>query len=126
MNSIGIIREAARLLRERATVATPGPWWARDTDTCWTLHGVGGRLPGWGSMPEQVIGKQILKAPKAGTTMAEYWPDAADAAHMVPMLNPAVALTLAELLDTFAEYDETDERHRSVLAVARAYLGESL
>jgi len=68
---------------------------------CWRLHGVAGRIPGDDLIPEQVINSQILKAPKRGTSMAEYWPNAADGAWIVTM-NPLVGLALADLLDQHA------------------------
>ena len=62
--------------------ATEGPWWFDEDEHCWRLHGVFGRIPVQGVIPEQVMNKQILKAPKIGTPYAEYWPAAADAAFI--------------------------------------------
>jgi hypothetical protein len=72
-------------IRERHTAATDGPWWFDESDTCWRLHGVMGRIPPLrrdGFFPEQVMKKQILKAAKQDTPYAEYWPDEADAAFI--------------------------------------------
>jgi hypothetical protein len=73
-------------IRERHAAATEGPWWFDESDTCWRLHGVMGRIPPLrrdGFFPEHVMNKQILKAAKQGTPYAEYWPDKADAAFIV-------------------------------------------
>jgi hypothetical protein len=92
--------------REAADSATPGPWWFDESDWCWRLHGVAFKIPpqlfpdGEVMIPEQVVNKQILKAPKTGTPYAEYWPDAADAAFIVtartamPLLLAAVEAVL--------------------------------
>ena len=78
--------ERLAAIRERHAAATDGPWWFDESDTCWRLHGVMGRIPPLrrdGFFPEQVMNKQILKAAKQGTPYAEYWPDKADAAFIV-------------------------------------------
>jgi len=62
--------------------ATEGPWWFDEDEHCWRLHGVAWRMPADPPIPEQVMNKQILKAPKKGTPYAEYWPDAPDAAFI--------------------------------------------
>jgi len=68
-------------IKARVAAATPGPWWSDESDMCWRLHGVMGRIPPQldGAIPEQIMNKQILKAAKKGTTQAEYWPEPADA-----------------------------------------------
>ncbi|WP_152748269.1 hypothetical protein [Micromonospora sp. RV43] len=117
------LREAAWLMRERANAATDGPWWSDDSDQSWQLHGVAFRLPPpWEGAPEQIVNKQILKAPKASEQVEPYWPDAADAAHMVPMLNPAVALAIADWLDTGVNPYACVDR-APMFRVAAAYLG---
>lgn len=84
-------------IRQRAAVATEGPWWFDEDDNCWRLHGVHGRIPADPiGIPEQVINHQILKAPKRGTTYAEYWPNAADAAFISRSREDIPAL-LAEI-----------------------------
>jgi hypothetical protein len=77
--------ERLAAIRERHAAATDGPWWFDESDTCWRLHGVMGRIPPLrrdGLFPEQVMNKQILKAPKQGTPYAEYWPGEADGAFI--------------------------------------------
>ncbi len=125
-----LLRRAAAKLRETAEAATPGPWWSDDSAQCWRLHGVGMRLPAQGLIPEQVVNKQILKAPKHGTPYAEYWPDPADAA-LIEMFGPPVALALAGWLDSYVRDDAPFfERDRAfvgveqAVAVARAVLRE--
>lgn len=71
-------------IKARADAATPGPWWFDESDLVWRLHGVHAVLPPFmEGFPEQVVNHQILKAPKTGTTYAEYWPNEADAAFIV-------------------------------------------
>lgn len=72
-------------IRAYVDAATEGPWWFDESENCWRLHGVMGRIPAQlsGRIPEQIVNKQILKAPKRGTSYAEYWPDAADAEFIV-------------------------------------------
>lgn len=70
-------------IKERTEAATPGPWWSDDGEDCWRLHGVAARIPAHGPVPEQVVNKQILKAPKQGTPYAEYWPGEADALFII-------------------------------------------
>lgn len=62
----------------RLKAATPGPWWFDEDENVWRLHGVAARFDN-PPFAETVVNKQILKAPKANTPYAEYWPDAADA-----------------------------------------------
>ena len=91
-------------VREREQAATPGPWWSDQDDGVYRLHGVAGRIPAQDPIPEQVMNKQIAKAPKQGTPYAEYWPDEADDAFItqartdLPRLLAAVerVLELAE------------------------------
>jgi hypothetical protein len=83
--------EAEYLARQ----ATAGPWWSEDSDDCWKLQGVAFVAPADELIPEQVVNKQILKAPKRGTPYAEYWPNAADAEHIVTW-DPARVLRLVE------------------------------
>jgi hypothetical protein len=70
--------------RERVNAATPGPWWYDEDEDCWRLHGVAMRmLPPFEGFPEQIVNKQIIKAPKRDTPYAEYWPEPADAEFIV-------------------------------------------
>ncbi|MET8985916.1 hypothetical protein ABZW49_10745 [Nonomuraea wenchangensis] len=71
-------------IRKRHQAATDGPWWFDESENCWRLHGVAGRIPPQldGLIPEQIVNKQILKAAKRNTPYAEYWPDDADAAFI--------------------------------------------
>jgi hypothetical protein len=108
--SADTLRAAAKLMRERAEAATPGPWWSDDSDQCWRLHGVhavipAAMFPGTDEVmiPEQVMNHQILKAPKSGTPYAEYWPHEADAAQITSW-HPLVALAVAEWLEGIAAH----------------------
>jgi hypothetical protein len=123
---VELIREAARLMRQRAEAATAGPWWYDDDADCWRLHGVAARLPsgieGW---PDQLVNSQILKAPKHGTPYAEYWPSDADAEHIASW-HPGVALAVAALLDSLADLYSAGfvEPQPLPMAIVRAYLGK--
>lgn len=68
-------------IEERHASATEGPWFSDDSESSWRLHGVAFRIPPplGGKIPEQVVNKQILKAPKHSTPYAEYWPVGGDA-----------------------------------------------
>lgn len=98
VETVDLLSRAADALDAALQGATDGPWWVQETDQCWTLHGVHATLPAQGSIPPQVIGAQILKAPKTGTPYAEYWPNRADGKRIPMMSNPAVARALAVLL----------------------------
>ena len=65
--------------------ASPGRWWAEDGREHWQL---------FVSENPDYHGRQIIKAPKAGTPYAEYWPNEYDAALIVAALN-----TLPAFLD---------------------------
>lgn len=78
----GLTAELERL-RAIEQAATEDPWWSDESDQCWRLHGVAARIPAHDPLPEQIVNKQILKAPKHGTPYAEYWPDPADAEFIV-------------------------------------------
>lgn len=134
-NPAEVMRSAADLMRERAQAATPGPWWADESENCWRLHGVAFKVPpqkfddGSVMIPEQVINKQILKAPKHGTPYAEYWPDEADAVY-IPSMHPLVGLAVAKLLSKVAWAVELDADliarvgYGEALEVARIFLSE--
>jgi hypothetical protein len=91
-----------------AEAATKGPWWSDDSDNAWRLHGVAFTVPPQlgGEIPAQPVNKQILKAPKHGTSYAEYWPDPADDAH-ITMWHPGVTALAAAFLE--AEGDRASE-----------------
>jgi len=67
------------VIEARADAATAGPWWWDEDEFMWRLHGVHGTISGNDWIPEQVLNHQIAKAPKQGTSYAEYWPERADA-----------------------------------------------
>lgn len=115
---VDLLRRAAEKLRSLAEDSTPGPWWSDDSEDSWRLHGVGMRIPAQldGLIPEQIVNKQILKAPKHSTPYAEYWPNAFDA-ELITTMGPPVALALADWLDAEAD------GHAAVKGVG-AVLGE--
>lgn len=100
-------------IQGRHEAATPGPWWSDESDLMWRLHGVHARIPGNENtlLPEQIINKQIVKAPKSGTNYAEYWPDEADDAFITHAWQ--------DIADLLAEAKRLiDERDRYKAATA--------
>lgn len=90
-------------IREREAAATPGPWWSDEDDRCWRLHGVDAVLPSPSAgLPDQIVNRQILKAPKRDTPYAEYWPDEADGAFIVH--------SRVDVRDLLAEVDRLRDR----------------
>ncbi len=73
-------------LRKMVDEATLGPWRYEESKDTWTLHGEAREFKG---KMRNGIGPsmQILKAPKRGTSYAEYWPNAADGALLVTAVN---------------------------------------
>jgi hypothetical protein len=102
-------------IRERHEAATEGPWWFDESDLTWRLHGVAGVIPpsADGLIPEQIVNKQILKAPKKGTTYAEYWPDDADAAF--------ISHAWEDVRRLLAELDAAQEKLRKIDACPVVY-----
>ncbi len=94
---VELLREAARLMRERASGATQGRWEA-DAETV------------------SVTGETRYVCDTFG--LADKWPNA----QHIASWDPAVALAVADLLDTLTEYDWSDERHSTALTLARRYL----
>lgn len=104
------LREAARLIRERANAASPGPWhqMCMGSEGCSVLND--GRL------------RDRKHVSFSGRK--EWWADHADAVH-VASWDPEVALAVADWLD--AEADDAARfplRFPQALAVARAYLNK--
>jgi hypothetical protein len=108
------LRRAAKLMRERAEAATPGPWHAHED---YVSSGTFG-LVSTGVNEDPSVADHVLVER-----------DHRDAEHMAGM-DPLVGLALAVLFDRIAWMVEIDadltERVGvpETLAVARAYLGE--
>lgn len=107
------LRETARLMRERAEAATPGPW----------SNEFGDHLV-WPSE----------KGPAASDPIAAIGPAHEESAEHIASWHPDVALAVAYLLDAAAEgacCDEcmadpsADPLRTAALDVARAYRGQS-
>lgn len=102
------LREAARLIRERAQAASAAPWCVRvlPARTTGTLH----------PSPAQYM---VIAGPVNVANAGE--PDA----PFIAAMHPGVALALADWLDRTAADDEFGEvtGFDEALAVARAYLG---
>ncbi len=88
-------------VRRYVHTATDEPWWFDEDELSWRLHGVMDRLPAQRNIPEQILNKQILKAPKRNTPYAEYWPDPADGEFIVRARTdlPALASFAATMLE---------------------------
>ena len=98
------LREAARLIRERAQAATPGPW-----------HTINQYV--WRDGADQCPGESPVVRDGVETE--------ADAEHIASW-HPVVALAVADLLDALAGEPVLYEDNpvvRKALAVADAYLG---
>lgn len=109
------VREAARLMRERARTATPGPWAVPVANVFRVVApGAPHYNPPMGMTPPYPW--RIVHEPDL------YAPFAPDAAHIASW-HPAVALAVADWLD--AAIGATKVQHDAALAVARAYLGEA-
>jgi len=113
MSDAETLRNAAKLLRERAEMATPGPWrqMCLGSEGCLVLRATGTpRERGRGRVAR--FGQKDWKA------------DHADAEYVAAM-HPGVALAVADWLDAeaaFAEHEVADLALEA-LAVARAILG---
>lgn len=100
-------------IKGRTEAATPGPWWFDEDDRTWRLHGVHAIIPPFmEGMPEQVMNHQILKAPKQGTTYAEYWPSEADAAFIVAARTDVPRLVAA--LEAALNYHQPEQLYAMV------------
>lgn len=97
--SAEVLRRVAKLMRERAEAATPGPWaTGRSSDDAPAFV----RKPGWWVVASHT--------------------DDGDATH-ISSWHPAVALVVADWLDHEAEMHEWEYDTTHALTVARAYLG---
>jgi hypothetical protein len=112
------MRRAAKLLRERAEKATPGPWdhMCLGSEGCLVLRASG-------TIRERGHGRVARFGQK------DWQADHADAEHVAGM-GPLVALAVADLLDKIAWMGELDPDMLGrvgcdeAIAIARAYLGE--
>lgn len=105
---VELIREAARLIRERAEAATPGPWESLDGGDrliAWKLDPSGQFDDDWDYVVDEPIG------------------NSANAEHIASW-HPGVALLVADWLDIGANPYACVDREPMV-ALARAYLGKS-
>lgn len=113
------LRSAARLMRERAAVATPGPWHAHEQDGNWYVSS-----NQWGQVSTGLNEEPSLPE----FLMIER--DRRDADYIAGM-DPAVGLALAALFDRIAWMAELDEELLGrvgvdeTLAVALAYLSKT-
>lgn len=114
------LRSAAKLMRERALAATPGPWRAHEEN-----HG------NW--YVSSVAFGQVSTGINEEPSLPEFLMierDQRDAEHVAGM-DPVVALALADLLDRVAWMVKLDGELAGrvgvdeTLAVARAFLGET-
>lgn len=111
MTPVETLREAARLMRERAEAATPGPW---------TTHGIGVLAPrerdDIAEGPGRIFEAQL---PYRSERMR------ANTAHVVGM-HPGVALAVADWLEAEVWASESPGfPEPRALTVARVYLGEA-
>ncbi len=111
------LREAARLMRERAQAATPGPWVARHHPGLLVGYAQGPSPRDENGFSQEHMGRVL---PGYGGTVYPW-----DAAHIASW-HPAVALAVADWLEVTARDVGTSSlSFHSAIAVARAYLGEA-
>jgi hypothetical protein len=109
---VELIREAARLIRQRAEAATPGPWEVEGS--------------------RSIVGPEGMKPKLAGHVVCSVgaWdrgvPSEADAEHIASW-SPDKALPVAALLESLADLYAAGfaEPQPLVLAIVNAYLGRS-
>ncbi|GAA2361116.1 hypothetical protein Cme02nite_38700 [Catellatospora methionotrophica] len=107
------LRAAAKKIRAICAGVQATPWTEDNNDMSWQLRG-------------GVVGEfQLIKAPKKGSTQAEYWPNAAERQHIL-LWQPDTALLVANWLENVAEIEKHGFRPATsaALAVARAINGE--
>ncbi len=115
MTPVETLRAAARLMRERAQAATPGPW-DRAEDVALGRGHEGNFLANWQG--------EYLRG--VGDTGDGAQADA-DAVHIASW-HPAVALAVADWLDRYAGVTDRNPElapNSPALDVARAYLSEA-
>lgn len=106
--SADLLRQAASLIRARAEAATPGPWVVVGDDD------------------ELLAPRTVTDSGEPGERyiVAEY--AGSDAEHIASFASPAVALAVADWLETAAQDHELRFQHamcdERALDVARAYL----
>jgi hypothetical protein len=109
-DQIARIREAARLIRQRAEAATEGPWESLDG---------GDRLVAWKLDPSGRFDDDfdyVVDEPIANAANAEH----------IASWHPGVALAVAALLNSLADLYAAGiaEPQPLPMAIVRAYLGE--
>lgn len=116
---VDLITRAAKLMRERALAASPGPWVARDDKRGGSIRHSGPSASATDKPEAQNLGRYVVCGVGAYDLGL---PSPADTAHIVSW-HPAVALAVSDWLDIganpYACIDLTP-----MLAVARAYLGQ--
>lgn len=113
------LRETARMIRETAQAATPGPW-VRSGSSIETDHECSPSHDCW------PVGDTYSGMKPDGSTYPRDL-NRSDAEHIASW-HPAVALAVADWLDTVAEdwqYDVAAAYRRSALAVARTWRGDT-
>lgn len=113
-----VLRTAAKLMKEGADLATPGPWHTHPGNRVSDNVRADGRLViDGGGWSEDGGGKPVVY----GAALT------ADAAYIASM-SPAVAMAVAALLNELAEHADHGRESAFVLDgldVARAYLGRA-
>lgn len=124
-NPAETLTAAAKLLRERATAATPGPWtWLRwhsdcpancDDPACFLLI-VGS--------PHGPVGDADVDRPEVFAVERSVQERGEGDAAFIALMHPGVGLALADWLNSAAGDAEQIGPDPHALAVARALLGE--
>lgn len=112
------LRAAAKLMRERAEAATPGPW------TTTEAHGRDIADEGWSDVRVRALGHDVAITYMTGVLEGD---PHEDNAPYIAGMSPPVALAVADWLDRFADpvYCYGPVEYAAALNIARAYLGTS-
>jgi hypothetical protein len=120
-----ILTAAAKLLRERATAATPGPWsWNRwHSNTCPADCNDPACFLLLVGSPHAMVGSADVDRPEVFAVERSVQERGEDDAAWIALMHPGVGLALADWLDDAAEGDAQGEINPYTLAVARQFLG---
>lgn len=74
-------------IRKMVDAATLTPWHCLESNDTWSLHGEARNITLKHKDTEYTPGMQIIKAPKHGTSYAEYWPNSVDSIMILEAVN---------------------------------------
>ena len=118
--SAELLRQAATILRERATVATPGPWRFTDSETVDDVWEAGLAVVNDERQPVAFVADQWYEENEPGDVTPLL-----DATWMATM-HPGVGLALADWLELEAVVccDDEDKQRVAAVSLARLIVGD--